>query len=538
VTAAWIAYALLVGALVALAARGVEGACRLAAWPVRWVWAGAIALTLAFIALAPQRSALRASPATEVRAVELAAIPSAHDAAQGEAPTIERRLLARLHAVGAYVAAPISALLAAAQRRVPASLGPSLVIAWLTLSAVLLALFAAVHTRFYRARRHWPAAELHGVRVRLAPEAGPAVVGLSHPEIVVPRWLLLRSPEEQRLTLAHEQEHLRARDPFLLAAACVAVVLLPWHPAVWWMLSRLRLAVELDCDGRVLRRGVAPRSYGTLLIELAERCSGLGVGAAAFADASSHLERRLLAMKRTRPRFARARGGVLAAAAALALLVACDAQLPTSAEVEQMDVASAEKAVVRTKMLASTDSVVFMVDGVRMSAERARALNPDQIARIEVLRASMDSTLARRRGEIRITTKQAAARELRGMTPSRTTDAAARREAEVVRADAAASHNHDSEGRAVAGVLFVDGTHMSVAPITDTIATSKPIGMDHSFAGIVLIDGVRADAAAMEALSPRQIRGIEVIKGPTATKLYSDPRAANGVIKISTHDKP
>src|SRR5262249_56789106 len=100
---------------------------------------------------------------------------------------------------------------------------------------------------------------------------GPVVTGLVRPEIVVPRWMLQRAPSEQRVVLAHEAEHVRAGDALLLATASAAVILMPWNPALWYMLSRVRLAVELDCDARVLRGGVAAMAYGTLLIDLAEQ---------------------------------------------------------------------------------------------------------------------------------------------------------------------------------------------------------------------------------------------------------------------------
>ncbi|MGZ6640165.1 MAG: M56 family metallopeptidase, partial [Solirubrobacteraceae bacterium] len=74
----------------------------------------------------------------------------------------------------------------------------------------------------------------------------------------------------QRLVIAHEAEHVAARDTLVLGIACVVVAAMPWNPVVWYMLSRLRLAVELDCDARVLRAGAAPLSYGALLIDVAE----------------------------------------------------------------------------------------------------------------------------------------------------------------------------------------------------------------------------------------------------------------------------
>ena len=78
------------------------------------------------------------------------------------------------------------------------------------------------------------------------------------------------------------------------------------------MLSRLRLAIELDCDARVLRRGAAPRAYGSLLIEVAQNASPLTLSALGFADESSQLYQRILALRGPAASFARTRG-VLAA---------------------------------------------------------------------------------------------------------------------------------------------------------------------------------------------------------------------------------
>ena len=174
-------------------------------------------------------------------------------------------------------------------------------------------------------------------------DSGPAVLGLLRAEIVVPRSLLERSAEEQRLILVHEREHLRARDHLLLAGAWLVAIAFPWHPAVWALLARLRLAIELDCDARVLRAGESPKSYGALLIDVAAHHGGIRIGALALADGPSHLERRILAMNAPRKRHALAYGAPLCGLGALLVLAACEAKVPTSAEIAQMDVATAEK---------------------------------------------------------------------------------------------------------------------------------------------------------------------------------------------------
>jgi beta-lactamase regulating signal transducer with metallopeptidase domain len=494
--ASWMLYALLVGAMLAGAAAALESLCRLAGRPTRWVWSGALLAAVALTALAPWRAS-RPDAAPLPLPLRSAMVEGAAREA-GVAGRLASAVRIALADARAAVARGPARLLAAVERRSPPWLEQSVAVVWPVATALLLSLLAAVHLRYRRARRGWPRAELQGVAVRISPEAGPAVVGLARPEIVVPRWLLQRAPEEQRLVLAHEREHVRAGDAALLAAAWTAVALLPWHPAAWWMLARLRLAVELDCDARVLRRGAPPRSYGALLIDiaglsgLAGHRSGLRLGAPALADEPSHLERRLIAMTSRRPRFAAARGATLAALALGATLAACEAALPTAAEVDRMDAASATDRAQRMKVLSEDDSLTsFTIDGEAATAEQANLLAPEQIAAVEVVRKDG-------RGEVRITTRARA--EATGMP------------------------------------MPEDGTRFKVR-ITDPPSGSPEVAFEskeREFTGLIFIDGVKADQAAMRALSPDRIESVEVIKGPAATQRYAEPEAANGVIRITT----
>ena len=129
--------------------------------------------------------------------------------------------------------------------------------------------------------------------------------------------------------LDHERQHLQARDPILLQAAALVVVLMPWNVVAWWLVRRLRLAVELDCDARVLAAGSDLRAYGNLLLDVCARRvrSGVVLSPALFERTSS-LTRRIMAMQPARSRFARVRF-TLGAAAALAIVVlACDMPSP------------------------------------------------------------------------------------------------------------------------------------------------------------------------------------------------------------------
>jgi hypothetical protein len=320
-----------------------------------------------------------------------------------------------------------------------------------------------------------------------------------NPEIVVPQWLLHRTDEEQRVVVAHESEHLRGRDHLLLGGATLAVALVPWHPAVWWMLSRLRLAIELDCDARVLRQGVPARRYGAVLIDLAGQCAGFQVGATALADEASHLERRLLAMKPTRPNHVHLRAAVLFVCAGLSLLVACEAKVPTAAEISAMDVAGAQHSVMQAKMMdeRALASTRFYLNGTKVTAREAHAVTPNQIATIRVEQGQNDDPT------IFITTNgQAAA-------------------AESATERSALKRLHAS-------------MHGEAAQATGTMKLRTPGPDNQMMSGIILVDGVRIDAAAFQRLNAKDFKTVDIIKGAEASKLYSDPAAANGVIKIRT----
>lgn len=529
-TIAWMAYALLVGTLIALAAFAMDGVCRLARWPTRWVWTGAMALTVGLIALAPQR---QAGGDSTMLPLKIQATVASVDAPQ---PTLVDRVSASLRELRGTIENGVIHGIARAGQLVPASVERGIVLLWAAGSALAFLIFLGVHGRLRRARRTWPVAELHGARVRLAPNAGPAVVGLAHPEIVVPRWLLQRSDAEQRMVIAHEAEHLRARDPLLLTLACVAAAFVAWHPAVWWMFARLRLAVELDCDNRVVRGGITPRSYGALLIELAGRCSsGMRIGAPALADGSSHLERRLIAMTSRRPKFARTAACALAACSVALFALACDAELPTSQEVASMDVSAAEGAAQRVSLLGVDDSsVVYTIDGREATAAEAHALAADQIASIQVIkhtkrRIGDDTGSGEKSGEIRIITRNGA-EWVDAAEPGRTR--ALTKALALVRKDSSGKPVGAKDGSSFTltadTIVFVDGAPKSARSGRIQPLKGKP------FDGVILLNGVRVKGSELSAIPPGEIVSIEVVKGDAARKLYADSAAANGVIKITT----
>jgi hypothetical protein len=202
--------------------------------------------------------------------------------------------------------------------------GRSIVAGALWLAATLAAAFvyAAGWWRLRSARRAWRQGRVAGASVLVSPGAGPAAVGVLQPAIVVPEWLLSERESVQRLVVLHEAEHLAAGDHRVLALAPLAIVLMPWNVAVWWMVRRLRLAIELDCDGRVLARGVEPSEYGSLLLDVAER-RGVGALSIALASPRSGLERRIEALAGVLPDTGRGRIGLSMVAGAACVAIAC-----------------------------------------------------------------------------------------------------------------------------------------------------------------------------------------------------------------------
>lgn len=168
-----------------------------------------------------------------------------------------------------------------------------LVGAWCLCSGlVLLALLLSAES-LKEDRRRWQSARVAGESVFLSGSLGPAVIGAIQPRIVLPRWVLDIDEEIQKLIVQHEREHVRAGDSRLLLATLSLLVVLPWCLPLWWQFRRLRLAIETDCDMRLLRRGAPARAYAHALLAVADQRRRAVFPLAGMALPKSTLERRL-----------------------------------------------------------------------------------------------------------------------------------------------------------------------------------------------------------------------------------------------------
>jgi beta-lactamase regulating signal transducer with metallopeptidase domain len=100
----------------------------------------------------------------------------------------------------------------------------------------------------------------------------PAAIGYFRPRVVLPRWAFDEvPPAELNAILLHELAHLRRWDDWTNLAQKVIKAVFFFHPAVWYIESRLALEREMACDDVVLQSNYNPRAYAASLVGLAEK---------------------------------------------------------------------------------------------------------------------------------------------------------------------------------------------------------------------------------------------------------------------------
>ena len=74
------------------------------------------------------------------------------------------------------------------------------------------------------------------------------------------------------------------------------LVVMPWNVPLWWQLRRLHRAIEVDCDARVLGKGLDPEKYRQMLTDVSRRPSASISMVAAMSVSPSFLQRRMRLM--------------------------------------------------------------------------------------------------------------------------------------------------------------------------------------------------------------------------------------------------
>lgn len=481
---AWLGYLLAVSALLAVAARLGESLLALYGRPVRWVWLAALSGPLVVPWIAPRATPV-AAPAS---------VPSEVVA------TLDPSLLARLQ--------PTAGMEVLLER------------AWLVSTVAALLLLAGWFLALSLMPRRWPRRRVDDEDVRVSATAGPAVFGVLLPSIVVPGWLLDCPAEVRRLALLHEREHIAARDPALLAAGAFLVALVPWNPIAWWLLVRLRGAVEIDCDRRVLGRGADVRAYGTMLLGVAGRGTA-PLAAVALVEPAVLLERRIVAMTRKPIRRRAARAFGLLSITGLAIFAACRMDAPTSPEPL---VEPAYEAVADAPAKVQLDGYIGRLTRIVGELKTSYDLGDGQLfelrtddsgAQLEILETELRA-LKEKAPEGVLLRKT----ELQG-SEGRVVD-------ESLRAVEVEGYRTREDGVAK-GTLRLRRKADAPASIElrDGISVRTGGGTDPIF----ILDGKPITDLQLEQISPDDIDRIEVLKGGAAERLYG-PDAANGVVSV------
>jgi bla regulator protein BlaR1 len=201
---------------------------------------------------------------------------------------------------------------------------------WIGVSSVMLLALVASGIQLGFRKRRWQRDTVAGTVVYVTADVGPAVVGLLRPKIALPAWVKHASPSQQSAVLAHEQSHLDVCDPQLFTVALALLVFMPWNLPLWWQLRRLRYAIEIDCDARVLRGGIDPAHYSETLITVGERQSAYVGAVTAMSESKSFLEERIEHMIRKPIRWRRLGAATLASVAVAITAIAAQVSPPNA----------------------------------------------------------------------------------------------------------------------------------------------------------------------------------------------------------------
>jgi TonB family protein len=112
-----------------------------------------------------------------------------------------------------------------------------------------------------------------GTRARVAfvdRVAQPVTFGIAPPVVLLPASLLAAPIERRRAILCHELLHVRRRDWLGVIGEELALSVLWFHPAAWWLVGELQLAREQVVDQLTVAATGARRAYMDALFSAAD----------------------------------------------------------------------------------------------------------------------------------------------------------------------------------------------------------------------------------------------------------------------------
>lgn len=130
---------------------------------------------------------------------------------------------------------------------------------------------------------------------------GPVTFGAISPVVVFPRRFLLLEESAQRGIACHEFLHVRRRDWLFTITEELLRCALWFHPAVWWILSRIQLAREQAVDHAVVECVQDRALYLETLLDAAAVRAGLDPALAPLFLRKHHLSQRVQSLLKEPP---------------------------------------------------------------------------------------------------------------------------------------------------------------------------------------------------------------------------------------------
>ena len=163
--------------------------------------------------------------------------------------------------------------------------------------------------------------------------ATPMTVGVFAPVVILPRDWPDWDPADLAAVLAHEDEHLRRRDPLVTVVALVNRAVFWFHPLSWWLHREVARLAEQACDAAVVAHGHDAGRYSSCLVRFARRVTAGRARVVPLATAmpGSGLSQRLRLLEQPLVRVPSATRVACAASAGMVIAAACTIATPAAA---------------------------------------------------------------------------------------------------------------------------------------------------------------------------------------------------------------
>jgi TonB family protein len=123
----------------------------------------------------------------------------------------------------------------------------------------------------------------------------PVTFGVFRPVVLLPVAIKSVDTVAQRAVVAHELHHVKRRDWLWVVGEEIVRSLLWFHPAVWWLISRVQLARETVVDELSILSTNARRAYLDTLLAFAD---DTGLSSSPAFSARRHLFHRVMLLSR------------------------------------------------------------------------------------------------------------------------------------------------------------------------------------------------------------------------------------------------